>query len=194
MGNAITYRENLRKTAAERMSGALRSFIETECPVYLTALKSDDFGLRKIVVKQFNESFPGCVFDNVYSILPHLERLRLNRVQNLSQFTKNKFDCQLKIKLSCLPCKINDYLTLAYFDTGCSISCITLANARKLNLTSLIDHKISGVAVGFGCNRQIVGFLANLPVQIGSELLFNINFVVINQANADFILIGRISF
>ena len=192
MGNAIAYRENLRKIAAEQlMSGALRSFIENECPVYLTALKTDDFKLRAIVVKQFNESFPGRVFDNVYSILPHLERLRLKRVQNLSQLTQAKFDSQLKIKLSCLPCKINDYLTLAYFDTGCSISCITLENARKLNLISLIDHKISGVAVGFGCNRQIVGFLTNLPVQIGSELLFNINFVVINQANADFLLIGN---
>lgn len=191
MGNAITYRENLRRTAADRMSGALRSFIEQECPVYLTALKTDDFKLRAIVVKQFNESFPDCVFDNVYSILPHLERLRLKRVQNLSQFGQSRFDCRLKIKLSCLPCRINDYLTLAYFDTGCSISCLSLANARKLNLISLIDYKISGVAVGFGCNRQIVGFLANLPVQIGGDLLFNINFVVINQANADFILIGN---
>ena len=193
MGNAIAYRENLRKTAAQRMSGALRNFIENECPVYLTALKTDDFKLREIVVKQFNESFPDCAFRSVYSILPHLERLRLKRVQNLSEFVQSRFDCQLKIKLSCLPCKINDYLTLAYFDTGCSISCITLTNARKLNLTSLIDYKISGVAVGFGCNRQIVGFLANLPVQIGSELLFNINFVVINQANADFILIGMLT-
>lgn len=191
MGNAINYRENLRKTAAERMSRALRSFIEKECPIYLTALKTNDYKLRKIVVRQFNESFPDYIFDDIYSILPHLERLRLNRVKNLNEFTSIKFDLLPKIKLSCLPCKINDYLTLAYFDTGCSISCITLANAKKLNLISLIDYQINGVAVGFGCNRQIVGFLTNLPVQLGSELMFNINFVVINQANADFILIGK---
>ena len=190
MGNAINYRENLRKTTAERMSKALKSFIEKECPIYLTALKTDDYKLKEIVVKQFNKFFKDYCFDNIYSILPYLERLRLNRIAQLNQLTSTKFNCSSKIKLSCLPCKINDYLTLAYFDTGCSISCITLANARKLNLISLIDYNVNGTAVGFGSNRSIIGFLTNLPVQIGCSLLFNINFVIINQANADFILIG----
>lgn len=191
MGNAISYHENLRRTAAERMSRALRSFIEKECPIYLTALRTDDHKLKAIVIKQFNESCPNYIFDNIYSILPHLERLRLRRVNQLNELTSAKFNQLPKIKLSCLPCKINDYLTLAYFDSGCSISCITLSNARKLNLISLIDYNISGTAVGFGCNRQIIGFITSLPVRISGELLFNINFVVINQANADFILIGQ---
>lgn len=145
MGNAITYHENLRKTAAERMSKALRSFIERECPIYLKALNGDDHKLKRLVIKQFNKCFPAYIFDNIYSILPHLERLRLNRVHQLEQLTTSKFNCKTKIKLSCIPCKINDYLTLAYFDTGCSISCLTLANAKRLNLISLIDHKINGI-------------------------------------------------
>lgn len=198
MGNAIFYHENLRKTTTDRMSKGLRSFIEKECPIYLTALRSDDYKLKEIVVRQFNESFPNNTFENIYSILPYLERLRLNRIKNLNELTSNKFKNLPKIKLSCLPCNINGYLTLSYFDTGCSISCITLSNVKKLNLVSLIDYNaIKGVAIGFGTNRQIIGFLSNLPVQFSSnnkyenELLFNINFVVINQSNSDFILIGN---
>lgn len=67
-----------------------------------------------------------------------------------------------------------------------------------MNLDSLIDYNAcKGVAVGFGTNRQIIGFLSNLPVQFSTnnkyedKLLFNINFVVINQANCDFLLIGN---
>lgn len=138
MGNAITYHENLKKTTTDRMSKALRSFIEKECPIYLIALKSDDYELKEIIVRQFNESFPNHKFENIYSILPYLERLRLNRIRNLNELTSNKFTNLPKIKLSCLPCNINGYLTLSYFDTGCSISCITLSNLKKLNLGKLI--------------------------------------------------------
>lgn len=190
MGNAIYYRENFRSATVNRMSKGLRCFIEKECPIYLSALKSNDFRLRELVVKQFNESFPDHIFENIYAILPYLEYLRLKRIKNLNQLTSAKFSNEAKIKLSILPCRVNDYLTLSYFDTGCSISCITLSNAKKLNLVSLIDYNVNGVACGFGCNRQIIGFLSNLPVQFGNDRLFNINFVVIDQANVDFILIG----
>lgn len=172
----------------EPIKVSLRQFIQLECPIVLRAL--EDKSLRFLLTRHFAETFSNQTFHNYDDVLAFLERLRWKRMNKLIRITKFDFEHTPPTRFSCLPCRINEFVTLAYFDTGCSVSCVTLATAKRLRLDCQIDTRLQGIAIGFGSNRRIIGCLLAVPVQVASQLTLNVDFVVIGQSSADFLLLG----
>jgi hypothetical protein len=176
---------------AETVSAALQQFIRLECPIVLQAVHCpSDTSLRTVLVRHFTSTFADQTFDKFADVLTFLERLRWKRLHKLVRLTQADFLHTPTTRFSCLPCRINEFVTLAYFDTGCSVSCVTLATARRLKLDRLIDYQLQGVAVGFGSNRRIIGCLQAIPVQVAPKLTLCVDFVVIGQSSTDFLLLG----
>lgn len=183
--------EGTSSTALSKLSSPLHQFIQLECPVVLQAIRRPaDLSLRVALIRHFSNTFDDHHFDEFADVIAFLERLRWKRLQKLLQSTQFTFVHTPSTRFSCLPCRINDFVTLAYFDTGCSVSCVTLATARRLQLARQIDFQLQGVAIGFGSNRKIIGCLQSIPVQVAPKLILCVDFVVIGRSSADFLLLG----
>ena len=182
---------NSSTTTKVSVHSPLQQFILIECPIVLQALQeADNEKLRSIVLQQFAQNFPRQKFYRLKDVANFLEQLRKRRLQRLERLTMDQFAHAPPTRYSCLSCRIGEFVSLAYFDTGCSVSCVTLTTARRLGLDGRIDSQVRGVAVGFGSNRRILGCLQAVPVQVATRLTLCVDFVVIGHSSADFLLLG----
>jgi hypothetical protein len=84
-------------------------------------------------------------------------------------------------------CEINGFIVPAVVDTGAEISVMSSSCARRCHVSSLIDTRYSGKAVGVG-SSDILGGIENLCIKIGS-INFNNKFSILRNSRCD-LLIG----
>lgn len=84
-------------------------------------------------------------------------------------------------------CEINGYKVPAIVDTGAEVSVMSASCARRCGVSSSINTKFSGRALGVG-SSEILGGIEELPIKLGAMNFFN-NFSIIKNSRCD-LLIG----
>jgi len=83
-------------------------------------------------------------------------------------------------------CEVNGYVIPALIDTGAQVTIMSEACAKRCHLTSFIDDRYSGLALGVGITR-IMGQIRQIPLRIG-PVIFNSKISVLNGAHFDFVI------
>ncbi|RWS29717.1 protein DDI1 2-like isoform X1 [Leptotrombidium deliense] len=190
MGNTDS-KESTREQPPDDIKGnaALHDFIEDECPVLNKAILSTDQGFRDSVVSEFNNVFKDKHFNSISDVITCMELKRKQRIEYLKSITAERFAMTPAVKFPCIAIRVNGKIAMAFVDTGCGMSCVTRRAASNIGLDGTVVSNVTGLASGFGNHTEIIGILPNIAVQSG-DMLFQVTFVVIEKASADFIILG----
>jgi len=83
-------------------------------------------------------------------------------------------------------CEVNGYLVPAIVDTGAEITVMSMSCAKRCQISSSIDTKFSGQAIGVG-SSEIVGAIEDLPFRLG-PIKFQNKISVLRSSRCDFLI------
>jgi DNA damage-inducible protein 1 len=83
-------------------------------------------------------------------------------------------------------CEVNGYLVPAIVDTGAEITVMSMSCAKRCQISSSIDTRFSGQAIGVG-SSEIVGAIEDLPFRLG-PIKFQNKISVLRSSRCDFLI------
>lgn len=83
-------------------------------------------------------------------------------------------------------CEVNGYLVPAIVDTGAEITVMSMSCAKRCQISSSIDTRFSGQAIGVG-SSEIVGAIEDQPFRLG-PIKFQNKISVLRSSRCDFLI------